>query len=504
MKTFALVDDRNVEDSRFMRRFIGMPYFKRRDSIVQSEAFGSVLKDPKTGLWRMWYANDVMRDPKVHVVSMDILQSYAESTDGVHWTFPELGLVTENGSKKNNIVLAHHQRDSNNRYLTGYGGPAGFCVIDNELTPHPAARDRFTAFFHACPTDSYGGICLAHSPDGIHWTGYAENPVLPGSQDTQNCLLYDPLIQKYVCFQRPTIYAGQEFHANRKIARVESTDLVNWSPSRVVIDTDELDAPAHDIFVEPGMGGWVRGRAKQFQGISPFIYNGCYLAHTWFYDVKKAVFTDEMIRSDDGIRWMREPLREPFIANGRPEGYRGKLIVPMASPPVLHNDELYMYISAMPYDHHEVSTNEYNADREKVRAMLEAWELHVMAIKRDRWVGYEAGPNEGELLTTPFDFKVPSPLCINASIAADGYIKLEAEDQWGRPIKDLHLDEINQISGPIDQVDIPVLFGPGPKSIWKLPNVGPIRLRLRLKNASLYGWSINGRAMTLPDRDQWE
>jgi hypothetical protein len=504
LKTFAVVDDRLVEDSRFLKRAWSTPYFKRKESIVRAEAFGAVLRDPKTGLWRMWYSWDVARDPKIHVVSMDILLCYAESQDGVNWTFPKLGLIEENGSRDNNIVLGHHQRDANGRYLTGYSGAAGFCIIDNEITPHPAARGRFTGFFHASATDTYGGICCAYSDDGLRWTAYPENPVLPGSQDTQNCVLYDPKIGKYVAYQRPTIYCGQEFHANRKLARCESSDLVHWSPSRVVIDTDELDAPAHDVYVEPGMGGWVRGRSKQFQGITPFIYNGCYLAHTWFYDVKKGTFTDEVVRSDDGIRWLREPLREPFIAHGRPEGFKGKLPVPMSSPPVLYKDELYMYISTMEYDHHEIAVHEYDEDRSKVQAMLEDWDLYVLAIKRDRWIGYEACEIDAEFLSTPFEFEGGSPLCVNAKIGEGGFIKVEAEDQWGRPIKDLHLDEIMPVTGPIDEVDIPVLFGPGPKSIWKLPPIGPIRLRMRMKNATLYGWSIGGPAITLPERDKWK
>jgi hypothetical protein len=157
----------------------------------------------------------------------------------------------------------------------------------------------------------------------------------------------------------------------------------------------------------------------------------------------------------------------------------------------------------MPYDHHEVAVHEYDEDRKKVNSMLENWDLHVLAIKRDRWVGYEAGEHEGEFLTTPFTFEGGSPLCVNAQIGPNGYINVTAEDQWGRPIKDLHLDEIEPLKGPIDAVDVPVLFGPGPKSVWKLPPVGPIRLRMRMKNATLFGWSIQGPAITLRERDRW-
>src|SRR5262245_46170432 len=36
----------------------------------------------------------------------DTVTCYAESSDGVHWAKPELGIVTVNGSKRNNVVLA--------------------------------------------------------------------------------------------------------------------------------------------------------------------------------------------------------------------------------------------------------------------------------------------------------------------------------------------------------------------------------------------------------------
>jgi hypothetical protein len=448
----------------------------------------------------------VARNPETDVVSMDVLQCYATSRDGLNWEFPKLGLVEEKGSRDNNIVMGHHQRDRRGRYLTGYGGPSGFCVIDAEVDPHPAARARFTAMFHASVTDAYGGICLAYSDDGLAWTGYAENPVNPGSQDTQNCLVYDRRLGRYAAFGRPDIYCGQEFHANRKVGRWESEDLVHWSPSRVVLDTDERDAPAHDAYVEPGMGGYVRGRTKQFQGISPFILNGCYIAHTWFYDVREAVFWDELVHSPDGLDWKREALREPFVTDGQPAGFRGKLIVPMAGAPMLAGDEHYMYISATPHDHHEVATLEYDKDRAKIGAMLENWDLYVLAIKRDRWIGYEAtdlGDRDAELLTTPFDFADGGPLRLNARIEPGGSIRVEAEDRWGRPIRDLHLDEIQPLEGPLDSVDAPVLFGPGPKTIWKLPPVGAVRLRFRMRNATLYGWSTGGPPPVLPERDRW-
>lgn len=492
-KRFALVDDRLVEDSLFLRRSLGQATLRQPDPILRkAEAFGSVLRDHE-GQWRMWYCWNIARDPAKHLVEIDATECLALSRDGVNWEYPNWGVVEEGGSKQNSAVLGPHFTDRNGRSVTGYGGPAGFCVIDAQTHPHPAARGRFTAMFHASPSDTIGGICLAYSDDGVHWTAYPENPVNVGSQDTQNCFFYDTRIGKYVCYQRPTIHCGVEAHANRRIARVVSDDLVNWSVSRMVLDTDERDAPAFDAFDEPGMRG-PRGRDKQFQGITVFPYNDTYLGFAWFYDVIQATFAIELVHSDDGIAWKREALREPLIADGNPPGFDGKLIVPIASPPVPVGDELYLYMSTTPYDHHAIALMLEKAVGEERKEILERNDLRLLSIKRDRFVCYEAGSRRGELLTAPIDWKGDGKLLLNASVEPGGSITVSFEDQWARPIRDWHLDEIPVITGPLDATDHVLTFGPGPKSIIKLPPVGPIRMRFFLERAKLYGWTLTSPA----------
>jgi len=490
-KHYALIDDQLVEDTLMLRRTLGMPTLKRKEPLLkQTEAFGSVLRD-RSGQWRMWYCTNVSRDPKVDVVGLDCFQCFALSRDGINWEYPNLGLVEEAGNKNNSIVIGSRQRDANGRYLSGYGGVAGFCVIDNETDPHPHARARFTALYHACPTDTIGGICLAHSDDGVRWTAYEENPVIVGSQDTQNCFFYDRRIGRYVCYERPTIHTGMANHANRKIGRVESADLVHWSVSRVVLDTDERDAPGLDALDEPGMNG-PRGRDKQFQGITVFPWQNTYIAFTWFYDVIKATFVNEMLHSNDGIAWKREALREPFIAHGRPADFTGKLLVPISSPPVVVDDEMYLYLSSSPYDHHEIALSEFDTKDERRKALLESNDLFVLSVTRDRFVGYEAGDKVGELLSSPLDWDGNGKLFLNAEIQEGGRITVAFEDAHARPIREFHLDEIPEIVGPVDSTAHHVTFGPGPKTIVKLPTGGPIRLRFFMQNATLYGWTFEG------------
>ncbi len=489
-KTFALIDERLVEDTLYLRRAFGQPELRYKKPVVSpGEGIGSVLRD-SSGLWRMWYTVFIARNPETDLVGCETPMALSYSNDGIHWEKPSLNIAKDPIYKEHpNIVIHAKMKDKNGRYLSGWGGPAGMCIIDNETTPHPCAKKRFTGLYVDFPIDVIGGICIADSDDGIEWTIWPESPVIIGSPDTQNILLYDENIKKYVCYLRPVIHCGMDRHANRKIARCESEDLIHWSVSKVILDTDELDAPGLEIFDEPGMRG-ARGRNKQFQGISPFIRNNCYIAFTWFYDAVKGIFTNELIHSPDGINWKREPLREPFIANNKPEGFKGKLPVPFGSPPIDVGDEMYFYSSNTPYGHHEVAAADINGSVKNRKQLLELNEIYLLTLKRDRWIFYQAGETEGELLTSPIDWEGGGSFCINAEIENEGYIRVEVDDIFGRKINDAHLDQINIINGPADDVDIPVTFGPGPKTVMKFPPAGPIRFRFWMKKARLYGWSF--------------
>src|SRR5688572_12620451 len=191
-RCFALVDDQLVEDSMFLRRHVGEPVLKQpAPAIERGEALGSVLHDPRDGTWRMWYVSLYACDPERDLVGCETPLHYATSSDGLNWELPQLGLVEHRGSKANNILIGRHHPDRKGRYFTGYGGVAGWCVLDAEQSPHPAARGRYTAMYQSSPFDTYGGICLATSDDGITWEAYRENPVIPGNQDTQNCVFFD-------------------------------------------------------------------------------------------------------------------------------------------------------------------------------------------------------------------------------------------------------------------------------------------------------------------------
>lgn len=105
--------------------------------------YGTVIQTE--GKFRMWYLGMSQRE----VVAGQAPgwwrpMCYAESTDGVHWTKPELGLVEFNGNTRNNI-----------------------CLIESD--PHSLSRvNDFLSVLHEPndpdPSRRYKAVYIAHMP----------------------------------------------------------------------------------------------------------------------------------------------------------------------------------------------------------------------------------------------------------------------------------------------------------------------------------------------------
>ena len=119
----------------------------------------------------------------------DTVTCYAESPDGIHWTKPELGIVTLNGSKRNNVVLAD---------------PAFSSDFSPFLDKRPGVPDdeRYKALGGTMRT----GLMAFASADGIHWRKLQEDPVFPPttqpSFDFQNLAFWSESEQRYIAYYR--------------------------------------------------------------------------------------------------------------------------------------------------------------------------------------------------------------------------------------------------------------------------------------------------------------
>lgn len=485
--TYALIDARLVEDAHFLTRFVEPPRLKQRETVVApGQMYGTVIREAPSR-WKMWYLNGRPGSPPMADIMYRIC--LATSTNGIQWEKPSLNrIAAPDNLSPNNAIMEQYYRDAVGNDLSGSGGPEGFEVLDTQVTPHPAARARYTALYRASPCDRHGGVCAAYSDDGLAWTAYPENPIIAGISDTLTTTYYDPVARQYVLYGRPImVNAGREsrHNATRKIARYTSPDLVNWSHARIVFATDDRDAPAVPTFQEAVMESGARGRDKQFYNFTAWADHDLLLGLVSIFHVEPGTLSVELVHSYDGIEWRREVDRPLYIADGKPDGMRGTMFIPMQTGPFLEGDEHFIYVSQTPMKH--CAENIHNA------GMVRETKIMLLATGRDRWAGYSAGETEGDLVSTPMNWR-GGRLTLNARIERGGHIAVSFDDERGTPLTGFDLDLRPPIEGPLDAVDIPFTFGPdigaGPKRVLKFPTSGPVRLRLKLKKAAVFGWAI--------------
>jgi len=114
---------------------------------------------------------------------------YAESDDGVTWSKPRLGVVSDSSTTSNKTDFA-----SNNIVLTNNDGSGVY--IDASATD-PAQRYKLFG-------ELAGNKALATSPDGYHWNISKAGPSdkLLDPHGTHNNLVFDPASGRYYGFGR--------------------------------------------------------------------------------------------------------------------------------------------------------------------------------------------------------------------------------------------------------------------------------------------------------------
>jgi hypothetical protein len=460
-QTYLFADHTLTMQAYAMRRVAEIPKTISDEPVLENaNPYGSILRDPKTGLYRAWYLG---KSPYT--------EYYATSEDGVTWDLPDLGVLPEDEYGRRNAFLGPGQYDAKGHWLAGDTGPEGFCVLDSEMEGHPCAKARFTAMYLCGVKNIPGGLCIAHSDDGITWFADDYNPVITGWLDTNNSILWDSDIQRYVVYGRSPVRATAGTEPNRFVSRMESSDLINWESPRTVFHTDDRDADPWDMVDEGSLRGskepLFRGRNRQFYGLSAFKSAGMYLGLLQMYDVPTGRAWLELVHSVDGKEWQRDPHRTLYM-NTRPDSWESEMILPAAaSAPIAVDDEIRIYYGGYNTTHHDSESGRMG--------------MSYRTIGRDRWIGYHSSDREAELLTMPM--KVGSWMTLNASTGKDGWIRVELISDWGKEIEGYTLNDATVISGSSFAHE--VRWG----DRVQLPEGDDIRLRIRSCNASM--WSVN-------------
>ena len=416
---------------------------------------GSVIYSPEKQIFEMWY-NTL---PRTGETDIDQFVCYATSEDGIRWEKPELNHLEFRGSKANNIVLRWNNWNHS-------------VILDPE-DPDPARRYKM-GYWQTRDRDRCG-IWAAFSPDGIRWTDYEKNPVVPcwATGDTF-AVMRDPVSRQYWLYHK-TNPGGP-----RKVSRLVSDDFIHWTDDRLVLEPD-----AHD---RPG---------TEFYGLSAFPHGSQTLGLLWVFHTNIQTMDVQLVSSRDGVKWDRSVYRRPLIYLGYQRNeYSGKsfdsgMIWPITAP-VIKDGMVWIYYSGF--------DNLHNAPSED-----HTGEIGLARLRQDGFVALDATA-EGSVLTRPVQFsgstlqvnarllrregdasEAPGEVTFNDSPNQEGYLKIEVQDVAGNPIPGYEADASGL--APVEGVYSKVSWK-GKDGLQELQD-RPVRLKFILSRTRLYSFQIN-------------
>ena len=398
--------------------------------------YNSIVQDG--GLIRMYYKGTMPGGSGADEAE-DQVCCIAESTDGIHFTRPELGLHEFNGSKRNNIVWH------------GTSGHNFTPFIDSNPDAPEDQRFKAIAYYPGA-----GGLGAFGSPDGIHWRLLVDRRVITVKVgygfDSQNLAFWDPLRNLYVCYSR------NNNGGLRRIATCTSKDFINWTESVLVQYTDERQEHMYINTILPYF------RAPHVYIGMPARFIPC---RTKVLEHPEVGVSDAiLISSRDGLlfeRWEEgflRPVPELEVWTDRNNYPAWGML--QTSP-----EEIGLYWT----EHTRHPGNR----------------LRRGTIRTDGFVSVHAGGRDvGEMLTRPLIF-TGGQLEVNYATSAAGTVLFELCDERGKPFKGFSLTDSEVLFG--NEIEHRVQWH-GAGNLAALAGK-PVRLRVRLHDADLYSFRFN-------------
>ena len=164
----------------------------------------NVAHDRANGMFQSWYQDfyEYGTIDKFNFTEQTLRGRiyYACSEDGLNWKKPVLGKHHVDGHDTN-TVFGHPP----------YAEVICPSVLLDEQESDPSRRYKMLYLFHdpnvkhaklAYGGEAGGGLRMAFSPNGIDWTPYEGNPVIPDWISDVQILTWDPIDHKYVLWGR--------------------------------------------------------------------------------------------------------------------------------------------------------------------------------------------------------------------------------------------------------------------------------------------------------------
>ena len=377
---------------------------------------------------------------------------YAESKDGIHWTKPEFSLFEKQGFKKNNIILADAAPMTHN--LSPF--------LDTR--PGVPESERYKALGGTMKS----GLVAFTSPDGIHWKQHPAGTVIskemvpfPYMFDSQNVAFWSPVEKKYISYFR--VFKDKL----RRIARTESDDFIHWSEPVLMEYTHRGDKSpiehlytnqTHPYFRAPHIYLAVAARFMPGRQVLTDEQAEKIGVHPrYFKDT-----SDAILMTTRGGNMYDRTFLSGFITGGiGAQNWVSRTNYPALNVVQTGPAEMSVYV---------------NQDYAQPTAHLRRYSLRL-----DGFASVRADYAGGELVTKPLTFD-GSELSINFSTSAAGGIKVEIQDENGKPIPGFTLaDAREQIGNEINRI----VTWKGGSDVSSLSGK-PVRLKFVMKDADLY------------------
>ena len=380
-------------------------------------------------------------------------QCYAESEDGIHWTKPNLGRIEIQWPDRFNLKPT---RD-NNALFKGQG-----FIPFWDTRPGIPTSERFKALRAPPRLEVEIGVRAYVSANGLDWKLMRQEAVYAGDRLTMP--FWSESEQCYVQIARINDErAGSNI---RSLGRSVSPDLFQWTDFEYL---DFRDAPPtrKEQFYSCGATAYFRAPHIYLILVARFMPGRQALTDA---EVEAAEFpprswrdcSDTVLMTSRGNNKIDRTFKEAFIRPGMgPKNwvtrtnYPGRGIVPTGPA------EISIYVNR----HYGQISNH----------------IERLTLRTDGFVSVNAPYAGGEMLTKLLKFS-GRELVLNFATGAAGSIRVEIQDQEGKPIPGFALEDCPEIIG--DQIERVVEWRTG-SDVGRLAGT-PVGLRFVMKEADLY------------------
>ncbi len=446
------IDDYLIDEMHSVRRNIHSADKHPSNPIINGDhpwldgfayLYGAVERNPETNNLRMWYQSFYRQKDNDKTVNVMCL---AESQDGLSWTYPKLGIISDaRGSKQNNFVVSELTHSGFNE-----------CITPTRDLHAQDPKKQYRSLFWA-NGEGYRGTYSAWSPDGIHWKT-SEKPISTKMGDAGSTM-YDRYRRRWIFFARPI-----DNQLSRAISF--SNDFETWTPLKVIFQAD-------------------KSKREDFYNMQGLCYEGLYLGFVtiMWEEPGRYVLEPHLALSRDGDNWQWVGRYDAFIPHG-PRGSWEEFNTQMGTGEPIHmGDKLYFYYSGRTYPHrpYYARSNPTIIPKQLVKGDVN---IGLATLRVDGFASLEDHFGGGSVETKPLTF-AGQQLHVNAN-SQHGELRVEVLDHSGEPISGFTTNDCLPIRA--DQTDTRVYWKDN-ASLQKVVGQS-IRLKFYLNKTALYSFWI--------------